>query len=170
MDNEIYKTPESNLIDEVNNTQGDLATRGSRFGAAFIDGIIGMVFNIPFMLFVGPMFGFEFGQQAQPGIVYSIAAIVLGLAFFSIVHGYFLHSNGQTIGKIALKIKIVDLNSNLVPFPKLIGLRYLPISLSALIPIIGPFLPLAEVLFIFRSDRRCIHDLIAGTKVIQCNT
>jgi uncharacterized RDD family membrane protein YckC len=28
-------------------------------------------------------------------------------------------------------------------------------------------LPLLDALFIFRQDRRCIHDLIAGTKVVQ---
>ena len=30
-----------------------------------------------------------------------------------------------------------------------------------------PFYALVDVLFIFRNDQRCIHDLIAGTKVIK---
>jgi uncharacterized RDD family membrane protein YckC len=30
-----------------------------------------------------------------------------------------------------------------------------------------PFYSLVDVLFIFRDDRRCIHDLIAGTKVVE---
>jgi uncharacterized RDD family membrane protein YckC len=37
----------------------------------------------------------------------------------------------------------------------------------ALIPVIGGFLPLVDVLFIFRHDRRCIHDLLAGTNVVK---
>ena len=31
----------------------------------------------------------------------------------------------------------------------------------------GQTLGLIDVLFIFRSDRRCVHDLIAGTKVVS---
>jgi uncharacterized RDD family membrane protein YckC len=34
-------------------------------------------------------------------------------------------------------------------------------------PVVNLILPLLDALFIFREDRRCIHDLIAGTKVIQ---
>ncbi len=30
-----------------------------------------------------------------------------------------------------------------------------------------PFYSLVDALFIFRSDRRCIHDLIAGTVVVK---
>jgi uncharacterized RDD family membrane protein YckC len=38
--------------------------------------------------------------------------------------------------------------------------------LNTLIGII-PFYGLVDVLFIFREDKRCIHDLIAGTHVVQ---
>ncbi len=34
---------------------------------------------------------------------------------------------------------------------------------------LGSILMLTNVLFIFRSDRRCIHDLIADTKVVRLN-
>ena len=30
-----------------------------------------------------------------------------------------------------------------------------------------PFYTLVDILLIFREDRRCIHDMIAGTKVVQ---
>jgi hypothetical protein len=35
------------------------------------------------------------------------------------------------------------------------------------LPCIGFFYALADILFIFRDDRRCIHDLIASTTVID---
>jgi uncharacterized RDD family membrane protein YckC len=34
----------------------------------------------------------------------------------------------------------------------------------------GAILYLIDVLFIFRDNRRCLHDLLAGTKVIQSAT
>jgi hypothetical protein len=35
------------------------------------------------------------------------------------------------------------------------------------IPGLGSVSGLVDPLFIFRADRRCIHDFVAGTKVIQ---
>jgi hypothetical protein len=32
---------------------------------------------------------------------------------------------------------------------------------------VGTFLVLVDVLFIFRKDRRCVHDHIAGTRVVN---
>ena len=31
-----------------------------------------------------------------------------------------------------------------------------------------PFYGLVDILFIFGEERRCIHDLIAGTRVVEC--
>ncbi|MBD3392455.1 MAG: hypothetical protein GF418_10265 [Chitinivibrionales bacterium] len=38
------------------------------------------------------------------------------------------------------------------------------------IPILGSLFALINVLFVFREDHRCIHDLIAGTKVVSAGT
>jgi uncharacterized RDD family membrane protein YckC len=35
------------------------------------------------------------------------------------------------------------------------------------LPHVGPFLLIADVLLIFRSDRRCLHDFIADTRVVR---
>jgi hypothetical protein len=32
---------------------------------------------------------------------------------------------------------------------------------------VGQVLPAIDVLFIFRTNRRCVNDLIAGTKVLR---
>ena len=64
-------------------------------------------------------------------------------------------------------IRISSLLDGRVPsFTTLILFRYLPTNLVALVPYIGPYLALADIVFIFGEERRCIHDLIAGTKVI----
>jgi hypothetical protein len=35
------------------------------------------------------------------------------------------------------------------------------------IPGVGPIFRIVDILFIFREDQRCIHDLMAGTTVIK---
>ena len=105
------------------------------------------------------------GQAVPLGL--TLLSTALGFVFFIAVHGYWLKKNGQTIGKKILGIRIADLEGNVPRFGRLVALRYLPISLVTLIPGLGQLLPLVDVLFIFRSDRRCVHDLIAGTKVLR---
>jgi hypothetical protein len=51
-------------------------------------------------------------------------------------------------------------------FGRLIGLRIRDCWAIGLVPIIGPIYSIVDVLFIFRDDRRCIHDHIAGTRVV----
>ena len=123
-----------------------LAPRGSRLAAALIDSAIAMVIylvaiaaNIPEILIVG----------------------LLALAAYQI---YLLSAFGQTIGKRAMKVKIVthdrEINGGFVTN---VLLRTVLNSIIAFVP----FYALVDILFIFRNDQRCIHDLIAGTKVIK---
>jgi uncharacterized RDD family membrane protein YckC len=105
--------------------------------------------------------------RKKPPLSKTIAAGVLGFVGFLLIHGYLLKKHGQTVGKYLWGIRIADLNGNVPDIAKMLLLRYLPISLAALIPLTGGLLPLVDVLFIFRGDRRCIHDLLAGTKVVK---
>ncbi|MCH8140804.1 MAG: RDD family protein [Proteobacteria bacterium] len=75
-----------------------------------------------------------------------------------------LSRDGQSIGKKALTISIVKVdtgkNGGFVPN---VLLRLVVNGLLAFIPLYI----FIDILFIFRSDRRCIHDFIAGTKVVD---
>jgi uncharacterized RDD family membrane protein YckC len=160
-----YQPPKAELTDHEDPAEAQLATRGQRFGAAIVDTIIGFVFAVPLMMSLGL---WDYAKRGRP-VPFSLTllSMALGFGFFVLVHGYFLKRNGQTVGKKLVGIRIADLQGELPAFGRLIGLRYLPISLVTLIPAIGQLLPLVDVLFIFRSDRRCVHDLIAGTKVVK---
>ncbi len=93
---------------------------------------------------------------------------LLGMVVFFVLNSYLLINKGQTIGKLALDTQIVSVeNENLLPFGKLIGLRYVPLWVVSQVPFVGAIVGLANALFIFRSDKRCLHDLLAGTKVIN---
>ncbi len=136
---------------------GQLASRGKRLAAAFLDGMV-----IYFVTFCLTLFLEKWNYINSPLIVL-IAQIVVNIAVFLLIHGYFLKTKGQTIGKKLAAIRIADLNGNVPSFATLILRRYLSGGLLMLIPFIG----LLDILFIFRADRRCLHDLIAGTKVVD---
>ncbi|WP_051143814.1 RDD family protein [Psychromonas hadalis] len=89
------------------------------------------------------------------------------LGGYLLVNGYLLHNYGQTIGKSLLDIAIVSNDGENLGLVKIIFKRWLPIILLSLIPIVGSLLVLACFLLIFRMDKKCVHDHIAGTKVIS---
>lgn len=144
-----------------------LASRGKRLAAAVVDVFI----FFPLVLLIAQplglinisdpakMQGFNLDQTMQ--------LFIIGQVLFLLVQGYLLHTQGQTIGKKLLKIRIVSLDDELLGIGQLYFVRYLTFSLIAQIPIIGAFISMVNVLFIFGQDRRCLHDRLAGTKVIE---
>ena len=62
-----------------------------------------------------------------------------------------------------LDIKIVKLDGANGGFMTNVLMRDIVNGLICLIPLYG----LVDILFIFSEERRCIHDHIAGTKVIR---
>ena len=158
-----YAPPEARVEDRLDPDVYELAGRGQRLGAAIIDGILGFVVSWPIFKMIGVW------SQVQPdgslplGLL--AAVVVIGLLVFLGLHGYFLKKNGQTIGKKLLGIRIVNLDNEVPEFGRLIGLRYVPVMVVSVIPLVQ-FLSLVDILFIFRGDRRCVHDLIAGTRVV----
>ena len=93
-----------------------------------------------------------------------IAMLVAYLAAWFLVQATFLTINGQTVGKMIFSIRIVKVgtgrNGGFVPN---VLLRLVLNGALGLIP----FYSVVDALFIVRSDRRCIHDLIAGTVVVK---
>ena len=144
----------------------ELASRWKRLAGALIDVLIGMVLSLPIMMVTGVFSDRMQGQQMTIG--QRISYLVLGLACFIIVHGYLLAKHGQTVGKRLVGTRIVrNTDESLLTLGHLILLRYLLIQAITQVPIAGGIFVLLDCLLIFRKDKRCIHDLIAGTKVIN---
>ncbi|MEW6645914.1 MAG: RDD family protein [Pseudomonadota bacterium] len=159
-----YQAPGSD-VEVIAGPQDRLAGRGQRLGAAIIDGIISLVFVVPVMMLMGT---FEYTQQGEePPFMLTLAATVFAFVVFTLVHFVFLKRYGQTIGKWMLNIHIADMEGNKAEVGTILFRRYLPISVVGLIPLVGQILPLVDILFIFRKDRRCVHDIIAGTQVLR---
>jgi uncharacterized RDD family membrane protein YckC len=145
--------------------EGELASLGARFAGALIDGILVALLVWPYLLSTDYM---SRAGTGDIGVSDLLGLSLVSMILFLVLHGYLLHKYGQTIGKRIVGTRIVSVTDNqILPLGKIFGLRYVPIQLVSIIPVLGNFLPLADVLFIFREDRRCLHDLIAGTKVIK---
>jgi uncharacterized RDD family membrane protein YckC len=140
------------------------ASRLIRLGAILIDGI-------PFFLililcaFASALAGGN-KDEVSPAIIFiCIGAVVLILAV-AVLQIVMLARYSQSIGKWMLKIRIYDIETRLpANWVKTIVLRMFVNSLATGIPFIGGIYGLVDILFIFREDRRCVHDLIAGTVV-----
>lgn len=157
-----YAPPEA---DVTVSDSSKLATRSARLGGAVIDTLLAILVILPIMYATGFMDRAQAGEQVLTDtILYGLLALVLFLA----MHGYLLAKYGQTIGKRIAKTRIVSVNDEkILPLRKVFVFRYLPFSVVSQIPFIGGLLSIVNVLFIFREDRRCVHDLVAGTKVIS---
>lgn len=142
----------------------ELASRWARLGAAIIDGFLIMLVTMPLAYFLGM---FDNLGMAPPRIGVVITISVVGYLWFFAINGKLLFDRAQSIGKWLFDIKIVKLDGAKPSFTDLIVKRYAPFWAFPNVPYIGGLLNLVNVCFIFRSDKRCIHDLIAGTKVIN---
>ncbi len=130
-----------------------LATPGTRLVAQLLDGL----------LLVGACLPAIIGAIAESPEL-AIGLGVLGYLGLSIYQWYLLATTGQTLGKKWMGVRVVKYaDGGPVDFVSAVVLRLWVIGLaSAFISIVG----LIDVLFIFSSEHRCLHDHIAGTKVI----
>ncbi len=165
----VAVTPASGLPASVPSAASlQLASRWLRLGAAILDSIIGGIFIAPgfLMLFMAGVFSQP--DSANPALLLAgFVAVGSGFVLLMAIQIYLLVTRGQTIGKKFLGIKIVNFDDEANPgFVKVFLLRMFVNGLIGAVPFLGIFYSLVDILFIFREDKRCIHDLIAGTKVV----
>jgi uncharacterized RDD family membrane protein YckC len=134
------------------------ASRTGRLAAAIIDNAL---LYLPFVFLYSFLIS-SFDSDIGKFIALLLAVIIMEFAIvgFNI---YFLVKNGQTIGKKLLHIKIVNLDGSKTSFSTLIFLRGLLTGILAVVPLFS----IVDACFIFREDRRTLHDMIAGTIVVR---
>ncbi|WP_437763214.1 RDD family protein [Sorangium sp. So ce281] len=142
------------------------ASRMSRFWAAMIDGVLALIIFVPLQYVAGVYR--DFPKVSAPPFPQSLLWALAGFAITLVLHGTFLARSAQTIGKKALNIQIVNASDGKpAAFGTIVLRRLLPVAVVAQIPYAGTVLGFVNVLFIFRKDRRCLHDHIAGTRVVN---
>jgi len=145
----------------------NIAGRYKRFVAALIDGVIGMAVSFPVFNHFGVWEAFKKQQEISSTLSNGLA--LFSVAMFFVLHGFLLYRYGQTIGKRIMNLAIVTLDGRKPAFVPLILNRYLPQWVVGFLPGgLGPLLAFGDILYIFfNNQNRCVHDLIAKTKVID---
>lgn len=160
----IYAPPEAIVDDVVPEGEIALADRGARFIAALIDGILVGALNG----FLAYALGYNiFAPPGEPSVGLQVMLLLSGIGMSLAVNGYLLAKNGQTVGKKLMNIKIVRTDGSKATFQRIVGMRLLPVWVVSAIPIIGAVVAVVDALFIFRENRKCLHDIIADTIVVK---
>jgi uncharacterized RDD family membrane protein YckC len=146
------------------------AGRGSRLGAAIVDFLLLIASFIPGFLIALVGRG-EFAARTVVLLVVFILPLV-------IYQWYLISTTGQTLGKKWLRIRIVKLDGTPVNFVSGVLLRnWVPwfvmqamgrmLRSQDLSANAANLISLVDVLWIFGGASRCVHDYLAGTRVVE---
>ena len=162
-----YAAPLSHIQPISKSGSAELASLGQRLAAAILEGVAAIPGGI--LLGIGMA-----SMDQETGDLSSIGGILAGvgglyflaLLIYNLVR---LSTHGQSIGKKWMGIRISSVEDDSNPgFVKAVLLRGFVNGIIGAIPLLGIFYSITDICFIFREDRRCIHDLIAGTHVVKC--
>lgn len=158
-----YQPPGAEFAPEIK-SDPLLPSRWKRLGAAAIDMAIGLVCAIPAILYQSYVLKIPWGEAVP--YEHEIVVFIYSAAAFFAVNGYLLIKRGQTVGKLALGIKIATAYYTKPSLFSLTVIRtyaFWLLSYNEWLLLLG----LVDVLFIFRKDKRCIHDHVARTTVVD---
>ena len=163
-----YAPPQSDpLLPPEVDPHAELATRGSRLGAAILDTVFLLVPFLGLMSFAGSFDSVVEDDGPIWGVTLEeVMWSAVGVVIFAVINWAFLQ-NGQTLGKKIVGIKVVHRDGSPISAGRYLGVRYLPIVAVSQIPGVGQLISLVDALMIFRKDHNTLHDDIAGTKVIK---
>ncbi|MEU0569023.1 RDD family protein [Nonomuraea sp. NPDC005983] len=148
-----------------------LAARRHRLSAYLIDGLIFYVALLPVSMVGGSeesdlsgLMGLLNPYAGDSQWPLTIAVDVLFSVYFWLQHALW----GQTLGKRLCGLKVVSSATGEPPGLRLAGVRALVHPTLGVVPFLGVVLTLIDMLWIFGdSKRRCLHDVVAGTVVVD---
>lgn len=129
-----------------------------RFAALVVDSI---VVGIPMQIFSGAM-NFAVIYLKQPALQFTVmgAVILLSMIITIAYEALMILRNGQTVGKMALQIKVVRADGGPVA-KREAWIRPVVRAFTAILCLADYFAAL------FTKEKTCIHDMAAGTRVVN---
>ncbi len=111
----------------------------------------------------------QFGaQEMVPLVMANIGKSAAYLVILALVQACLLTLRGQSVGKLILGIRIVRFSTEApADFLHVYVIRsFVPFVIGRIL-VLSFFFLITDVCFIFREDQRCLHDLMADTKVVN---
>ncbi|MHC5059105.1 MAG: RDD family protein [Planctomycetota bacterium] len=138
---------------------------GKRFAAIFIDGLItGIPLLIVYVVYIFSVFERGFGDPEQfdgtsMSLVFIAGASVVNLLY----EGMMLQARGQTLGKMALGIKVVTPDGEDISPGQAWGRALVRVIFNAL-----QYISLVNYLpAFFSQEKKTVHDSVAKTRVVN---
>ncbi|MFE3885544.1 RDD family protein [Streptomyces lydicus] len=147
-----------------------LANRGRRLVARIIDAIIiGVPVSVIMTLIVGGVDYFS-TDSVEAGRQSTVTGVTM-LAYL-IYEGLMLSSRGQTLGKMAMKIRVAMLANGSIPTAQAGWTRAAVYTLPEIVPCCGFIFWLVNVLWCTWDQpyHQCLHDKAAKTVVVSTQT
>lgn len=142
-----------------------LATLSQRFRAFLVDAL-----PVSFCYYLAETGAKMIDPKGVPnaeGATLLVVGCLISLTLL-IINVTMLCTRGQSIGKRLMNIRIVNFDDGARPgFVAVILLRGIVGGIIGMVPYVGLAYSSADVACIFREDRRCLHDWLAGTQVVQ---
>ncbi|MYT30623.1 MULTISPECIES: RDD family protein [unclassified Streptomyces] len=143
-----------------------LANRGKRLLARIIDAII---IGVPVTLIMNAIVGWV-DYFSTSSVETSKQATVSGVAMlvYLIYEGVMLTTRGQTVGKMAMRIRVAMLADGSIPTPQAGWTRAAVYTLPEIVPCCGFIFWLVNVLWCTwdKPYQQCLHDKAARTVVV----
>ena len=186
-----YRTPQADLTPGSERHRGPIpGKRSTRFGAALIDGALNslLVFVPVFALVMKDtknIRALDTGGLPGPALWASIAGTVV----YTVIQASMIAKYNASLGKRMLGLVVLRADGGAPTLTQLLLLRPVFQILGMVAALVDAWLPirtlawnagvfgtamgilgLVDVLRIFAADRRCLHDLIAGTTVFDAKS
>ena len=145
------------LTSGVDQSALELAGIGRRFGALFIDQLI---LAVPLVIAFLAVMAVAFSNKDFNPLLLQ-PALLLVVALFVVYEALMLAARGQTLGKMAMKIKVVRADGTPISTGQAWGRAFMRQILASCLSIFN-YLPA-----FFTKERTCLHDLVANTRVVN---
>jgi uncharacterized RDD family membrane protein YckC len=137
----------------------ELASVGRRFGALWVDSVVLIALFIPLSIALG--MAAAAAGKAEPGLGFNILVMFLVAGVWFLYEGLMLSSRGQTLGKMAVGIKVVTPEGRDITGGQAWGRALVRQVFFEYVALLN-YLPA-----LFTKQKTAIHDLVAKTRVVR---
>lgn len=154
------QTPQAPVYDENMVAPESLASPSQRFTGRFVDNLVML---LPLVL--GIVLAITVGRHGETTGPLMIVGLVLGIALYAGAQWMQLRSTGQTLGKRVAGTRVLAVDGSPVGPWRACFFRDGLLLVANATRILG----IINGLTVFQASRRCIHDHILGTVVVDVN-